>query len=381
MSDPAQQQPSQSGTQTEQSRPRWPVILGSLLAGFLLIAVGLGLGWYLFYRPIVNVAVQLPAPPPPPALPGPDQAQVKALEDQIDKQKTANKQIEDQIAALKDRLRADVCTPRDPQGRQLPNQSPIPTTPGERKTEAAPPGIIPATAPPPGTPPPTTQALSSDRAKPGDLPSILERSTVLVLTRAGSGSGFFISPNTVVTNRHVVANTPPGGEVYLVSKALRVPHVGRLVLTSPAGQGDFAIVRVEQQGTSVQPIALAEEPAALREVVAAGYPAIAIAQDSDLRRLASGDMKAAPQVILTKGTVSAVQNKERNAPIVLHSAEISSGNSGGPLVDQCGRVVGVNTFGVTGQSTMAKYALGSSWLAGFLRSARSSFDWRAEACT
>ena len=99
MSDPAQQQPSQSGTQTEQSRPRWPVILGSLLAGFLLIAVGLGLGWYLFYRPIVNVAVQLPAPPPPPALPGPDQAQVKALEDQIDKQKTANKQIEDQIAA------------------------------------------------------------------------------------------------------------------------------------------------------------------------------------------------------------------------------------------------------------------------------------------
>ena len=97
MSDPAPQPPSQS----EPSRPRWPLILGSLVAGFLLIAVGLGLGWYLFYRPIVNVAVQLPAPPPPPAPPGPDQAQLKALEDQIDKQKAANKQIEDQIAALK----------------------------------------------------------------------------------------------------------------------------------------------------------------------------------------------------------------------------------------------------------------------------------------
>lgn len=130
MSDPVQ--PPQS--QNETSRPRWPLILGSLVAGFLLIAVGLGLGWYLFYRPIVNVAVQLPAPPPPPAPPGPDQAQVKALEDQIDKQKAANKQIEDQIAALKDRLRADVCTARDPQGKPTPGQTPIPATPpGERK--------------------------------------------------------------------------------------------------------------------------------------------------------------------------------------------------------------------------------------------------------
>src|ERR1700760_3352699 len=111
MSDPVSTPPQQ--------RPRWPLILGGLLGGFLLVGAGLGLGWYLFYRPIVNVAVQLPAPPPPPAPPGPDPAQVKALEDQIDKQKAANKQIEDQIAALKDRLRADVCTAKDPQGKPL----------------------------------------------------------------------------------------------------------------------------------------------------------------------------------------------------------------------------------------------------------------------
>ena len=95
--------------------PRWPLILGGLLGGFLLVAAGLGLGWYLFYRPIVNVAVQLPPPPPPPAPPGPDQAQVKALEDQI--------------AALKDRLRADVCTTKDPLGKdpgKEPNQTPMP---------------------------------------------------------------------------------------------------------------------------------------------------------------------------------------------------------------------------------------------------------------
>ena len=95
----------------ERPAPRWPLILGGLLGGFLLVAAGLALGWYIFYRPIVNVAVQLPAPPPPPAPPGPDQAQLKALEDQI--------------AALKDRLKADVCTVKDPQGKP-PASTPAP---------------------------------------------------------------------------------------------------------------------------------------------------------------------------------------------------------------------------------------------------------------
>ena len=109
-------------TSDSRPRPRWPLILGALAGSFLLLAAGLALGWYLFYRPIVNVAVQLPAPPAAPVPAGPDQAQIKALEDQIDKQKAANKQIEDQIEALKERLRADVCTIRDPQGKDSPGK-------------------------------------------------------------------------------------------------------------------------------------------------------------------------------------------------------------------------------------------------------------------
>ena len=121
-----------SSERSTEERPRWPWILGGLLGGFFLLAVGLGLGWYLFYRPIVNVAVQLPAPPPPPAPPGPDAAQVKALEEQIEKQKAANKQIEDQIAALKERLRADVCTAKDPQGKAPPASPPAPAGSGQK---------------------------------------------------------------------------------------------------------------------------------------------------------------------------------------------------------------------------------------------------------
>ncbi|HTR86970.1 MAG TPA: hypothetical protein VMI56_20990 [Reyranella sp.] len=124
---PPNANPSPAPIAAERPRPRWPLILGALVGGTLLVGAGLGLGWYLFYRPIVNVAVQLPAPPPPPAPPGPDPQQVKALQDQIDQQKAANKQIEDQIAVLKERLRADVCTAKDPLGKtpaDAPNQTP-----------------------------------------------------------------------------------------------------------------------------------------------------------------------------------------------------------------------------------------------------------------
>ncbi|MBI2735597.1 MAG: trypsin-like peptidase domain-containing protein [Rhodospirillales bacterium] len=374
----------------ERPRARWPLILGGLVGGFLLLAAGLALGWYLFYRPIVNVAVQLPAPPPPPAPPGPDQAQVKALEEQIEKQKAANKQIEDQIALLKERLKADVCTIKDPLGKGGPTSPAPPGALPERKTDAAPtPGggpakVTPAAAsmdlPPTGTP---GSGKTVGKMTPASLAQALEQATVLVVSAGGdSGSGFFVAPNYVVTNHHVVGRASPGTEALILSKHLKTGYVGTVVATSQPGQADFAVIKVDGvPAGSVKPLPVAGEPASLSEVVAAGYPAIAIAQDRNLRRLAAGDLKAAPEVVLTKGTVSAIQNKERNTPMVLHSADISAGNSGGPLIDSCGRVVGINTYIVTSQqTTKANYALGSSWLAAFLRGAKTPFDWRADSC-
>jgi serine protease Do len=372
------------------SNSRWPLILGGLVGGFLLLAAGLALGWYLFYRPIVNVAVQLPAPPPPPAPPGPDQAQVKALEEQIEKQKAANKQIEDQIALLKERLKADVCTVKDPLGKGGPaSPAPAGALP-ERKTEAPPgPGKVMPAAASIDLPPTGAQGSGQGSGKavgkvaPASLAQALEQATVLVVSAGGdSGSGFFVAPNYVVTNHHVVARAAPGTEALVLSKHLKNGYIGTVVATSQPGQADFAVIKVDDvPAGSVRPLPVAAEPAALSDVVAAGYPSIAIAQDRNLRRLLAGDLKAAPEVVLTKGTVSAVQNKERNTPMVLHSADISAGNSGGPLIDSCGRVVGINTYIVTSrQTTKANYALGSSWLAAFLRGAKTPFDWRADSC-
>ncbi|MBV8409141.1 MAG: hypothetical protein JOY64_16040 [Alphaproteobacteria bacterium] len=130
---------------SDHRRARWPLILGSVVGGVLLLAAGVALGWYLFYRPIVNVAVQLPAPLALSA--GPDTAQLKALEDQNEKQKAANKQIEEQIALLKQRLRADVCTAKDPLGKDPPGKNP------------------PASSSATATEPPPTEAPSTGSAR------------------------------------------------------------------------------------------------------------------------------------------------------------------------------------------------------------------------
>jgi S1-C subfamily serine protease len=66
--------------------------------------------------------------------------------------------------------------------------------------------------------------------------------------------------------------------------------------------------------------------------------------DDSFARLLQGDLAAMPSVILTDGRINAVQTASTGMPILPHSAQIAPGNSGGPLVDACGRVVGINTF-------------------------------------
>ncbi|MGE3650097.1 MAG: trypsin-like peptidase domain-containing protein [Reyranellaceae bacterium] len=368
-------------------------VAGLVAGGILLLLLGLGLGWYLFYRPLVSVTVQAPPLPPPPAPPKPDPAAVAALEKALEAQKKSNKDIEDQIAKLRDALNGNVCTITDPGGLLgpgtpgAPPMTPVPAKPG-KGTDANPnPGVTPAAAKPPipAPPPPGSPTTSAPAGRAADLAPLLESTAALVLSQKGNGTGFFVAPGILITNRHVVDSPWEGDKVIVTSRKMGKAQVGQIIAAvggGPAGGSDFAVVRLVDgapPGTGVLP--LAAEPAALPEVVAAGYPGAIVINDRNFRALLQGNLGAAPEVVLTRGEVSAVQNRDRGLPHVAHTAAISSGNSGGPLVDMCGRVVGINTF-VT-QATAGQgggFAIGASGLAQFLKASGVGFQWQEAVC-
>jgi hypothetical protein len=69
--------------------------------------------------------------------------------------------------------------------------------------------------------------------------------------------------------------------------------------------------------------------------------------------------------------------------VLLHTASIARGNSGGPLLDRCGRVIGINsaiTRGEEGDSSFG-FAIADTELAAFLRAAKQPFQQVGTPCT
>jgi S1-C subfamily serine protease len=204
----------------------------------------------------------------------------------------------------------------------------------------------------------------------------LEQATAIVIVAGpndlGTGTGFFITPNLLVTNRHVVENSS-GKRLFLTSKALgslRRATVLQATQSSVPGSPDFALLRMDE-GTSAGTLDMAPEVTKLASVVAAGYPGVVLQGDSSFQKLLRGDVSAAPDLNMTQGAVQSLQAGENGTPLVVHTASIAKGNSGGPLVDGCGRVVGINTFINVDQSQSAKinYAIRSPVIASFLQAA------------
>ncbi len=144
---------------------------------------------------------------------------------------------------------------------------------------------------------------------------------------AGRGSGFIIDPSGIaVTNNHVVTGAAllkvwVGGET--------TPRNARILGVSECW--DLAVIDIEGEGYPFMEFHEGTVDPGL-EVYAAGFP--------------MGD----PEFTLTKGIVSKARADGESYwasvdSVIEHDARIRGGNSGGPLVDKNGQVVGINYAG------------------------------------
>ena len=185
-----------------------------------------------------------------------------------------------------------------------------------------------------------------------------------------TGTGFFITPELVLTNRHVVEDADPS-RLVVTSRKLGRTRAAQIVAQSPSseiGTPDLALIRVEG-ASGIQPLALTETAAPLDQVIAAGFPGLLLQADEAFNRLLHGDAASMPEVILTDGRINAIQSSASGLKIMPHSAAVSGGNSGGPLSDACGRVVGVNTFITANRQQVAhaNYAQKTDTVLAFLK--------------
>jgi tetratricopeptide (TPR) repeat protein len=167
-----------------------------------------------------------------------------------------------------------------------------------------------------------------------------------------SGTGFFIRTGEVVTNMHVIKNAHRVEIHTLEGKGRTYPVAGALAVDDEA---DLALLRVELPAERSKPLNLTTSlPDEGESIFLIGNP---------LRLEGS----------VSDGIVSAIREVPDLGRIIQVTAPVSHGNSGSPLFNMRGQVIGIVTVKVTNGQNI-NLALGVSRIAALARGELISFD-------
>lgn len=160
----------------------------------------------------------------------------------------------------------------------------------------------------------------------------------------GSGSGWVLDQQGhIVTNYHVIE----GSDVISVTLSEgRVPFRAQVVGTDP--QNDIAVLKIDAPAALLQPVQLGES-----DTLKVGQNIFAIGNPFGLERTMTTG------IISSLGRALRADNGRQIKNVIQIDAALNQGNSGGPLLDSEGRLVGMNTAiaTLTGENTGVGFAV------------------------
>jgi S1-C subfamily serine protease len=182
-----------------------------------------------------------------------------------------------------------------------------------------------------------------------------------VLARSGQGRGtlqgtaFCVHPTGLfVTNAHVVGDATAIDLV--LNPSLKDEKVFKATVLRKEEKVDLALLRAEAAAElPVLQLGDDRDLTELAEVVACGYPF------GDALTLDKGTY---PSITINPGSVASLRNRGRELELIQLDVSLNPGNSGGPVLDAGGRVIGVVLGGVRG--TQVNFAIPVRRVAAFL---------------
>jgi len=170
-------------------------------------------------------------------------------------------------------------------------------------------------------------------------------SVVLIHTNLGLGSGFvYDTKGHIITNHHVIEGTET------IQVSFLDGNISSAIIVGMDIYSDIAVIKVDPEVTTLHPVVLGSS-----SELAVGLPVAAMGNPFGL-----SDTLTVGIVSSLERTLTAAENYVI-IDIIQIDAAVNPGNSGGPLVNIYGQVVGVNTAieSVTGTFTGIGFAVPS----------------------
>ncbi len=196
---------------------------------------------------------------------------------------------------------------------------------GRKPAQGSPSTVMAPTTTAPDPVPPPPPSVSAKDPTTEDVVAKAMPAVVVVETSSGRGSAFFVDRDRLLTNHHVVV-----GQSYVKLRLSDNSMLDASILaTSP--EYDLAVLRLMQPGPEhpFLPLGTVQEVRQGQEVLAIGTP-LGVFQNT-----------------VTRGIVSSLRQVDKVVVLQTDTA-LNPGNSGGPLIDHAGRVIGINTLSFRG---------------------------------